>query len=77
MLVTPHTYQQLGILERNYKRKGNFLPDTGWLVAPDAVRNARSMLLVHQVGSVRIGEVVRYVHIYIISELCLLNIAIL
>ncbi len=59
MLVTPRTYQQLEILEKNHKCECNLLPEIGWVVAPDAVRSARRMLLVHQVGSVKIGEVVR------------------
>ena len=62
MLITPHTYQQLQDLQQGSK-PGSFEPSPaiGWRVAPDTVRHREKMLLVHQVGSVRVGEVVRWV----------------
>ncbi|KAL8707687.1 MAG: hypothetical protein Q9220_007349 [cf. Caloplaca sp. 1 TL-2023] len=62
MLVTPRTYQQLQSLERDSRIAGDFQYRSvlGWQVAPDTLRTAQRMLLVHQVGSVKIGEVVRY-----------------
>lgn len=63
MLITPRTYQQLQSLERESKTAGDFhFPATvGWHVSTDTIREAQRMLLVHQVGSVKIGEVVRCV----------------
>ena len=54
MLYTPRTYQQLEV-----QRKGAKVADYAWTVSPGEVERATDMLLVHQVGSVRIGEVVR------------------
>ena len=61
MLLSPRTYQQLQILQQGSK-SGTFesRPAIGWRVAPDTVHHREKMLLVHQIGSVRVGEVVRY-----------------
>ncbi|MCJ1226379.1 hypothetical protein MMC12_003029 [Toensbergia leucococca] len=66
MLITPRTYQQLQIAEQEFRTTGKFLhePASGWQLSPHAIRRAQSMLLIHQVGSVRIGEVVRYTLTY-------------
>ena len=60
MLISPHTYQQVRDSQGD-QRAGAFgiLPAIGWNVSPDTVHHRRKMLLVHQVGSVRVGEVVR------------------
>ncbi|KAI4213211.1 MAG: hypothetical protein LQ351_004157 [Letrouitia transgressa] len=70
MLVTPRTYQQLQILEQASKTAGDFhyRSAVGWQVSPNSIRQARNMLLVHQVGSVKIGEVVRYTLTYTPSQ---------
>lgn len=47
------------ILEKTISAESDLLPAFDWVVPPDAVRSASRMLLIHQVGSVRIGEVVR------------------
>ena len=54
MLITPRTYQQLEAQKRGIKTAS-----LDWDVSPIAIAHAKKMLLVHQVGSVRIGEVVR------------------
>ncbi|KAL9597057.1 MAG: hypothetical protein Q9219_005386 [cf. Caloplaca sp. 3 TL-2023] len=66
MLITPRTYQQLQSLERDSKTAGDFhyRDAVGWHVSPRALREAQSMLLVHQLGSVKIGEVIRYTLTY-------------
>lgn len=60
MLLTPRTYQLLQSLQEG-PQSGSLgpLPAVGWRVSPDTVRHRQKMLLVHQVGSVRVGEVVR------------------
>lgn len=60
MLITPRTYKQ-SQAHRGRTEAGTFgfVPAAGWSVSPDSVQSALKMLLVHQVGSVRIGEVVR------------------
>lgn len=62
MLITPRIYQQLQILELEARKSGDrqALPATGWRASPTSLRRAGEMLLVHQVGMVRVGEVVRY-----------------
>ena len=62
MLATPRTYQQLQILELEARKTGDHqvLPATGWRASPTSLRHAGEMLLAHQVGMVRVGEVVRY-----------------
>ncbi|CAL8581501.1 hypothetical protein XPA_007190 [Xanthoria parietina] len=66
MLITPRTFQQLQSLEKGSRIAGDFhyRSVVGWQVSPDALRSAQRMLLVHQVGSVKIGEVVRYTLTY-------------
>ncbi|KAL9044775.1 MAG: hypothetical protein Q9214_002109 [Letrouitia sp. 1 TL-2023] len=66
MLVTTRAYQQLQILEQASRNAGDFhYPSAvGWQVSPSTIRQARNMLLVHQIGSVKIGEVVRYTLTY-------------
>ena len=62
MLVSPHTYQQLHESHKD-PRAGTFRPlqSVGWSVSLAATNRRQKMLLVHQVGSVRVGEVVRSV----------------
>lgn len=62
MLITPRTYQQLQILKQQARKSGAHqdLPATCWRASPTSLRRAGEMLLVHQVGLVRVGEVVRY-----------------
>ena len=62
MLITPRTFGQLQVLQEDTS-PGSFGPAraVGWRVSPDTVSHTQKMLLVHQVGSVRVGEVVRYV----------------
>ncbi|KAL8851330.1 MAG: hypothetical protein Q9221_003775 [Calogaya cf. arnoldii] len=66
MLITPRTYQQYQSLEKDSRIAGDFhyRSAVGWQISPDALRSAQRMLLVHQVGSVKIGEVVRYTLTY-------------
>ena len=60
MLITPRTYGQLQrIQEPSNPGSLNPLPAIGWRVSPDTLKHRQKMLLVHQVGSVRVGEVVR------------------
>lgn len=65
MLVTPRVYHQLRV-----QRKGAQPLALGWTTAPDTVDEACRMLLVHQIGSVRVGEVVRRVTLDGAAELC-------
>ncbi|KAL8929006.1 MAG: hypothetical protein Q9208_001449 [Pyrenodesmia sp. 3 TL-2023] len=66
MLITSRTYQQLQSLERDSKAAGDFhyRAAVGWQISPQLLRQAQRMLLVHQVGSVKVGEVVRYTLTY-------------
>ena len=63
MFFNPRTYQQLKDLERDSKRAGDhyYRPAVGWRTSPIEIRRGQEMLLVHQTGSVKIGEVVRSV----------------
>ncbi|EEP77714.1 conserved hypothetical protein [Uncinocarpus reesii 1704] len=68
MLVTPRTYQLsqtpnkgLSLSLENYP---TFRTLRGWSIPPEEIRRAAEMLLIHQVGSVHIGEVVRYTLTY-------------
>lgn len=54
MLVTPRTYQLL-----EAQRRGKRIADLDWDISPNAIAHAKEMLLIHQAGSVKIGEVVR------------------
>ncbi|KAL8830892.1 MAG: hypothetical protein Q9191_001188 [Dirinaria sp. TL-2023a] len=66
MFFNPRTYQQLQNLERESKRAGDHhcKPAIGWRTSPTEIRRGQEMLLVHQTGSVKIGEVVRYTLTY-------------
>ncbi|KAL8922544.1 MAG: hypothetical protein Q9172_003525 [Xanthocarpia lactea] len=64
MLITSRTFQQLQSLEKDSKRDFHYRSAVGWRISPDSLRNAQKMLLVHQIGSVKIGEVVRYTLTY-------------
>ncbi|KAL8996065.1 MAG: hypothetical protein Q9169_004341 [Polycauliona sp. 2 TL-2023] len=61
-----HKDVQLQGLEYDSRIAGDFHYQSlvGWQLSPDALRSAQSMLLAHQVGSVKIGEVVRYTLTY-------------
>lgn len=65
MLVTPRTYRLsqtpdkgLPLARQNHPV---FRTLRGWAVVPAEHTRAAQMLLIHQVGSVHVGEVVRYV----------------
>ena len=62
MLITPYTYRQLQKVEQDERNAGDYqrLPAVGWRISPQELRRGQEMLLVHQTGSVKIGEVVRY-----------------
>ena len=62
MLVLPRIYQQAQSQLRKEKELGTFGPlkQVNWTVAPELVERSKKMLLVHQTGSVRVSEVVRY-----------------
>lgn len=63
MLLTPRLYEQsksVGVSPWSYHGSLTLLPQ-GWTSLPPATdRHVRKMLLVHQAGSVKVGEVVRY-----------------
>ena len=64
MLLTPRLYQHCQI---DNVKSSNVLgliydPVAGWNTPPKALHGARKMLLVHQVGVVKVGEVIRYVY---------------
>ncbi|KAJ5162833.1 uncharacterized protein N7500_004663 [Penicillium coprophilum] len=67
MLITARTYQasqtpDLGAAQLRNKRS-RFHTLSGWQTSPNT-KEATDMLLIHQVGSVRVGEVVRYTITY-------------
>ncbi|MCJ1391422.1 hypothetical protein MMC18_004286 [Xylographa bjoerkii] len=67
MLVTPRLYRQYQIFDEEARSVGSVFRglQSGWHEPPvDFVRQARNMLLIHQIGSVRVGEVVRYTVTY-------------
>ncbi|KAL9637700.1 MAG: hypothetical protein Q9204_001773 [Flavoplaca sp. TL-2023a] len=66
MLITPRTYQQLQYLEEDSRIAGDlhYRSLVGWQLSPNQLGSAQRMLLVHQIGSVKIGEVVRYTLTY-------------
>ncbi|KAG8530132.1 uncharacterized protein KY384_005615 [Bacidia gigantensis] len=66
MLVSPRTYKQSQAEAKDESILGTFGPKEtlGWGVAPEVVRAQEKMLLVHQQGNVRVGEVVRYTLTY-------------
>ncbi|KAJ5514891.1 ABC transporter integral membrane type 1 [Penicillium fimorum] len=68
MLITARTYSasqtpDLGAAQLCNKRS-RFHTLSGWQTNPEDIEEATDMLLVHQVGSVRVGEVVRYTITY-------------
>ncbi|PGH17532.1 hypothetical protein AJ79_01132 [Helicocarpus griseus UAMH5409] len=68
MLITPRVYQ-LSQIPNNGSLSPSSYPQsfhtlTGWDVEPAEYKRAAEMLLVHQVGSVRVGEVVRFTFTY-------------
>ncbi|OJD10868.1 hypothetical protein ACJ73_09671, partial [Blastomyces percursus] len=64
MLVTPRLYRLAQNPNNGSRSPSSYHPTfyalTGWDVEPADYKRAAEMLLVHQVGSVRVGEVVRY-----------------
>ncbi|KAK7530615.1 putative serine esterase-domain-containing protein [Phyllosticta citribraziliensis] len=66
MLLPPRTYRLSQIPDRGTTHPVSpFLDWTpAWNDSPAAERSARKMLLVHQAGSVKVGEVVRYTLTY-------------
>ncbi|KKZ61091.1 hypothetical protein EMCG_04287 [[Emmonsia] crescens] len=68
MLVTPRVYQLAQIPNNGSRSPSSYHPTfhtlTGWDVEPAEYKRAADMLLVHQIGSVRIGEVVRFTLTY-------------
>ena len=64
MLVTPRLYQQFKVAEQDAVASAGVINinTTSWRIPPpDTIRRVERMLLVHQTGSVRVGEVVRQV----------------
>lgn len=61
MLINPRTYRQRQLLEQDARRAGDhqYQPLVGWRLSAQDLRRGQEMLLVHQTGSVKIGEVVR------------------
>ena len=61
MLINPYTYRSLQVAEQDARRAGNhrYQPVLGWRSTPHDAQRGQEMLLVHQTGSVKIGEVVR------------------
>jgi len=60
MLVTPRLYQQFQKSDRELGRLDRIFSNSPWYEPdPETVRCARRMLLIHQAGTVRVGEIVR------------------
>ncbi|KAK2774188.1 hypothetical protein FQN53_003727 [Emmonsiellopsis sp. PD_33] len=68
MLITPRVYQLSQSPNNCSAAPASYHPSfhtlTGWDVQPAEYKRAAEMLLVHQVGSVRVGEVVRFTLTY-------------
>ncbi|ODH20201.1 hypothetical protein ACO22_05947 [Paracoccidioides brasiliensis] len=68
MLVTPRVYQLSQLPNNGSHASSSYHPNfhslTSWDVGPAEYKRAADMLLVHQIGSVRIGEVVRFTLTY-------------
>ncbi|KAE8145045.1 putative serine esterase-domain-containing protein [Aspergillus avenaceus] len=68
MLISPRTYTASQIPDRgpyhHCKVNSRFYSLSGWHTVPANDQEAVEMLLIHQVGSVRVGEVVRYTITY-------------
>lgn len=66
MLITPRTYFLSQTPDHGVQSYNNHHPRfhslTGWRADIVETQRAVEMLLVHQVGYVRVGEVVRFVH---------------
>ncbi|KAK2850580.1 hypothetical protein FQN49_005527 [Arthroderma sp. PD_2] len=68
MLITPRTYQlsqtpNSGV-PLSPENHPTFRTLRGWSIPPAEIRRAAEMLLIHQVGSVKVGEVARYTLTY-------------
>lgn len=61
MLINPYTYRALQFAQQDARRAGNhrYQPALGWRSSPHDLQRGQEMLLVHQAGSLKIGEVVR------------------
>jgi hypothetical protein len=63
MLVSPRTYLLSQLPDKGLELAPHnhpvFRTLGGWSIPPDDCRRAAVMLLIHQVGSVRVGEVAR------------------
>ena len=62
MLVSPRTYHQARAELSGKKELGTFGPvqSLAWHIPAEVAQISNKMLLIHQTGSVKIGEVVRY-----------------
>lgn len=69
MLITPRTYRLSQIPDRGESSSSDFHHTfsslSGWNVEPKEYRRAAEMLLIHQVGSVRVGELIRLVSLFL------------
>lgn len=56
-----HATHVSAVVEQEAKKTDAYhcLPAIGWQLSPTTIQRAREMLLVYQVGSVKVGEVVR------------------
>lgn len=64
MLITARTYSasqtpDQGATRSHFERTSRYHTLSGWRTDPVDARKATEMLLIHQVGTVRVGEVVR------------------
>jgi hypothetical protein len=68
MLITPRTYSLSQTPDRGVRAYNDCPPRfhslAGWRAGIAEVRRAVEMLLVHQSGYVRVGEVVRFVPVH-------------
>ncbi|KAJ5692051.1 hypothetical protein N7462_001474 [Penicillium macrosclerotiorum] len=69
MLITPRTYSasqtpDQGAAASRIEGTAHFYTLGGWWPSPETTSQAADMLLVHQTGSVRVGEIVRYTLTY-------------
>ncbi|EEQ86099.1 hypothetical protein RJZ56_001792 [Blastomyces dermatitidis] len=68
MLITPRVYRLAQTPNNGSRSPSSYHPTfhalTGWDVEPADYKRAADMLLMHQVGSVRVGEVVRFTLTY-------------
>lgn len=65
MLITPRTYRLSQIPDKGESSSNafhhTFSSLSGWNVEPVEYRRTAEMLLIHQVGSVKVGDVIRFV----------------